>query len=215
MRRSDDIQRLFRRRARDWIYSHARASDAPIPAQTLGPNSRPSLCLAPPGLRDVGFAQSVPTPQGWLRSREGNTNGADLLNLGGQLKGSRRISQSFSGAIRQCDSIARPPANEAEVELRLALELTDLLQNSQQFGRQALEGAEMHTVTIRSKLRPERGRLQCIRQASEYPQLTASKTTQWQPFFAPARSVSLFKMNRVFGRFPLAEIDGTSFWVAR
>ncbi len=53
---------LFRRRARPDLFTRL-ALRRPV----SGPNSRPSLCLAPPGLRGVGFALSVPTPRGWLR----------------------------------------------------------------------------------------------------------------------------------------------------
>lgn len=44
-----------------------RFTRSALPGPISGPNSRPSLRLAPPGLTGVGFALSVATYRGWLR----------------------------------------------------------------------------------------------------------------------------------------------------
>jgi hypothetical protein len=54
--------------ARDTSYSHAWPAGDPFAPQTL---DRLAVSRRP-GYQGVGFALSVPTPQGWLRSREGN-----------------------------------------------------------------------------------------------------------------------------------------------
>jgi hypothetical protein len=52
---------LSRRRARPDEFTRA-----PLRRLESGPNSRPSLYLALPGLRGVALAQSVATYQGWV-----------------------------------------------------------------------------------------------------------------------------------------------------
>ena len=104
------LQSLDQRRARPHAFTRSALSQP-----DFGPSSRPSLRLAPPGLRRVGFPLSVATYRGWPRSSEDRTKSwcSGFRPSKGQLarlQTNRSWPTTSPRLIEQAVSEARSPA---------------------------------------------------------------------------------------------------------